>query len=233
MLIAVCDDEKMFCNQIKDAIYSYSNEHNMDIVVEIFLDGDELLKSDEKFDMVFLDYQMPKTDGLETAKEIRNRNMLCTIVFITSYSEIVYDTFLYETFRFILKPLKIEKLYEALDSYIKKIGYHYPISVNVNDEHLSINTSEIMYIEADGKNSVIRLNNRIVNCSYTLSKVASLLPHHCFFRSHRSFYVNFDYIESYNKTKIKFRNGEYAKISRSSFNDFKKNLSIYFNDNNI
>ena len=233
MLIAVCDDEKLFCDQTKDAIYSYSNEHNLNIVVEVFFDGEELLKSNEKFDMVFLDYQMPKTDGLETAKEIRNRNMLCTIVFITRYSEIVYDTFLYETFRFLLKPLKVENLYEALDSYRKKMGEHYPISVNVNGEHLSINTQEIVYVEADGKNSIIRLNDSIVYCSYTLSKVASLLPNHCFFRSHRSFYVNFDYIESYNKNTIKFRNGEYAKISRNLFTDFKKNLNIYFNDNNI
>lgn len=106
MLIAICDDEPLFCKILKDKLYSYSNKNNLNYCVDVFYDGQELLSEIREYDIVFLDYQMPNIDGLATAKEIRKRNMLSMIVFISSFPEVVYKTFQYDTFRFLIKPLK-------------------------------------------------------------------------------------------------------------------------------
>lgn len=90
-----------------------------------------------------------------------------------------------------------------------------------------------MYIEADGKNSIIRLLDQSIHCPKTLAKVYSLLPTNCFFKPHRSFVVNFLYIDSYNKNHIKFTNGEYAKISRDQLKYFKSAFKIFLNDHSL
>ena len=232
MLIAICDDEPLFCEQLKEHIYSYSNKYNLDTVVEIFNNGKQLLNN-AHFDIIFLDYQMPGINGLQTARELRKNNIQCTIIFLTSFPEIVYETFQFDTFRFLIKPLNTNKLYEALDSYRKKIDTYYPISVISNGTALKISTKDIIYIEADGKNSIIRLLNQSIHCPKTLAKVYSLLPTNCFFKPHRSFVVNFLYIDSYNKNHIKFTNGEYAKISRDQLKYFKSAFKIFLNDHSL
>ncbi|MBQ9314649.1 MAG: response regulator transcription factor [Clostridia bacterium] len=232
MLVAICDDEPLFCEQLKNAIYNYSNKYNLDTVIEIFYNGSQLLKND-KFDIIFLDYQMPGLDGLQTAHALRKNNHQCTIIFLTSFPEIVYDTFQFETFRFLIKPLDTTKLHEALDSYRKRIETYYPISVTIDCETIKINTKDIIYVEANGKNSIIRLLNDSIHCPKTLAKVFSLLPTNCFYKPHRSFVVNFLYIDSYTKNSIRFINGEYAKISRDQYKQFKKALNIFLNDNAI
>ena len=230
MLIALCDDELIFCKKLKTQIYSYSNLHNIDSVVETFHSGTELLQANKQFDIIFLDYQMPGIDGLQTANLFKKKNKSCIIIFLTSYPEIVFDTFEYDTFRFLTKPLKTDKLYEALDSYRKKHDIHHPISVNFSGNIYKIHTKNIIYVEADGKNSILRLSNESLHCPKTLAKVFSLLPKEGFFKTHRSYIVNYSYIDKYDKHSIKFINGEYAKISRDVYCDFKKSFNIFLKD---
>ena len=179
MLIAICDDEPLFCEQLKKEIYLYSSKYNLDTVVEIFYNGKKLL-NDLRFDIIFLDYQMPGLNGLQTAKELRKINQQCTIIFLTSFPEIVYDTFQYETFRFLIKPLNINNLYEALNSYRKKMDTYYPISINKEGDVIKISTKDIIYVEADGKNSIIRLTNDSIHCPKTLAKVYVGLSMKCY-----------------------------------------------------
>ena len=158
MLIAICDDEPMLCKFLKNELYFYFNEHNIHAVVETYGDGHSLLNASQRFELIILDYQMPGINGLQTAKEIRSVNKNCTILFLTSFPEIVYDTFEYDTFRFLIKPLDKEKLYEALDSFRQKTNFFYPISLTIDGEFYKIESKEIVYIEANGKNSVIRID---------------------------------------------------------------------------
>ena len=232
MLIAICDDEPLFCEQLKKEIYVYANQYNLDIVVEIYNDGNQLL-SINNFDILFLDYKMPNIDGLQTAKKLRKINNQCTIIFLTNFPEIVFDTFQYETFRFLIKPINTTDLYEALNSYRKKVDSYYPITIKLNSDSIKIKTQDIVYVEADGKNSIIRSIDNSFHCPKTLATVYSLLPKNCFFEPHRSYIVNFLYIDSFNNRNIKFTNGEYAKISRDQLKQFKTALRIFLNDNAI
>ncbi|WP_449077983.1 LytR/AlgR family response regulator transcription factor [Ruminococcus sp.] len=227
MLIAICDDEPLFCKILKDKLYSYSNKNNLNYCVDVFYDGQELLSEIREYDIVFLDYQMPNIDGLATAKEIRKRNMLSMIVFISSFPEVVYKTFQYDTFRFLIKPLKDEELYEALDSFRKKKGLHYPVLIYSGGEHIKIYTGDIVYIEADGRNCIIRTVKDSISCTKSIKYVFSLLPSNCFFFTHRSYVVNFNSILSFNKNSIKLINGEVAKISRDRYSEFLDSLNTY------
>ena len=71
MRIAVCDDEKRFINDLTTIIDKLYN--SLDIITEEFSQGDELLRSfrSAPFDIVFLDIEMPKMDGITLARKLR------------------------------------------------------------------------------------------------------------------------------------------------------------------
>ena len=98
MKIAICDDEALFLSQLKSKIYEYSNKHNLEPVVDEYTVGSNLIDSNIKYDIIILDYQMDKIDGLETARQLRNGiNEFACIIFLTNYGEISIDAYSVDT----------------------------------------------------------------------------------------------------------------------------------------
>ncbi len=174
-----------------------------------------------------MDYQMDTMSGLETSKSILEKNISIPIIFLTSFPEIVYDTFKVNTFRFLVKPIDTKKLSDALDDLLILYSSENYIFVTADDTSKRININDICYIEARNKGSLVRLKDRTLDCGLLLSDFQKKLPEDRFFRSHKSFLVGFKYITEYGSSEIVFSNGEKAKISRYRFNDFKKSYFDY------
>ncbi len=222
MQVAICDDEKEFRDELKNKLIAYKRQKRIQIDIYEFESGSSLLQSDLIFDMVFIDYQMPGSDGLETAKSLRMKNCICSIIFVTSYPEFVFESFEVQPFRFFVKPLDDVKLYSALDNYLQQQKLLCPILVVDDGERKTVSSEKILYLEGDGKYCIIRTTDNVIRSSKTLAKVQQELPKHCFYRIHRSYVVNMYCISSVKGNEIQLINGEKAIISRTHTAEFKK-----------
>ena len=227
MLIAVCDDNALFREDIKVLLDEYKKEKRIAIDIAEYENGKLLLESRNIFDMVFMDYLMPDIDGLETARQLRNRKYNCSIIFVTSYPEFILDSFEVQPFRFFIKPIEKEKLFSAMDSYIRQQKMLNPIMIVENNERHIIKTEDIIYIEADGRNSLIRTKECTYKSSKNISKIGELLPKYCFCRVHKAYIINMHCISAIRKNEITLINGEKAIISRTIFPHFKKIYSEF------
>lgn len=226
MQVAICDDERIFREELKEILIQYKTEKRLHIDIFEYENGQELLASENVFDMVFMDYQMPKLNGLEAARILRTKNSICSIIFITSYPEFILDSFEVQPFRFMVKPIKNEKIYEVIGSYIKQQKLLYPLIVIENGEQKSVNAQDIIYIEGDGKYCIIRTNKETIHSSKTISHVHKLLPEYCFYRIHKSYVINMYCVSSLKKNIITLNNGEEAIVGRNHIAEFKK---VYMN----
>ena len=227
MYIAICDDDHLFCDEVRHNIYDYLNNKRLDPVIEIFYCGEELLKSPLNFDIILLDYQMRNLNGIETAHLLRQRNPISTIIFITSFPHVVFDAFTVDTFRFITKPINYSKLYQAFDDYQQMINKHYPIILHTQTDMVKIQTQDIVYIEAQGKHCAIRLVDDTIDYPKTMAKIQALLPSYFFSKVHRQYIVNLCYIEKITNKTILLTNGEKAPISKSYYSSFKSSFEYY------
>ena len=221
MTIAICDDEDVFRGKLKEYLLSYKRKHRLQIDIIEFSNGEALLSYDGIPDIVFLDYQMPGINGMGAARTLRARNNICSIIFVTSYPEFMIESFEVNTYRFFIKPIDIKKLNDALDNYIKEKKMFAPVVINVGVEQIVINSEDIIYLEGAGKYCNIRTTTALYRSSKTLSGVYSLLPQHCFFRTHKSYVINLYCVVSIKSDCVILSNGEKAKIGRRSLTEFK------------
>lgn len=233
MFAALCDDDKYITEEVKKLLLEYAKDNRITIDIDEFESGEELLNSEKSYDIIVLDYQLGSTDGLTVAKELRKRNVLSSIIFLTSYPNFMIDAFEVNTFRFLLKPIDRLKFFKAIDDYIKIVDSNYPITIIQNKELKKINSNEICYIEADGKYSNIHLNDRIMHCSKTLSGVTKLLPAYCFVKTHRAFVVNLHYIKSYSSDTVYLSNGESAFLSKNYQKAFQTSYMNFLEKNYV
>ncbi len=222
MLIALCDDEAFENNNLHKLINDYAIKYDYDIHCEEFTSGEELLKSNLKFDMYFLDYQMDEMDGLELASKLRNeKNDLAAIVFLTSYREIVYDCFDVNTYRFIVKPITEQTLSKVLDDFMKTSILFSRIALKKDGIIQNINTKEIYYIESYKKECTVCMKggSEVFNCR--LHEIGEKLHPEFFFQPHRSFIVNMFYIVKDDSKFITMSNGDTIPISKYLVKDYR------------
>ncbi len=222
MRIAICDKDKVYRKKLRGIIAEYKKSMRMQVDVWEFSNGNALVSSDEMFDLVFLGYIFPDANGMDTARKLRLKNFRCGIVFVTEYPEFVFDSFEVRPYHFLRKPVEKDKIFSVLDSFFKSYKRIYPINILEDGELITVPADEIIYLEGDGKACIVRTKTRTFHSSKTLSEVFDTLPKHCFYRIHRSYAVNMNYISTIESKIVTFSNGEKALISRGRHADFMK-----------
>ncbi|NLZ46027.1 MAG: response regulator transcription factor [Clostridiales bacterium] len=227
MRVAICDDEKFFYIELNKYLNKYSTERKVDIVNFYFSNGHDLLASNLNFDLIFMDYKMKGLNGIETAKLLRAKNKYVTIIFLTGFPEMVFQSFHVNTFRFLTKPIQESKLFNALDDFLKTIDEDSLLTLKIHDGILRIQLSELIYAESQGKHTLLRTTEGHYDCLRYLREIENMLPENKFFRCHRSFIVNFEHIKKHDNQNIYFENGEIAKIGRTQLSSFKDGFQNY------
>lgn len=227
MRIAVCDDEKYFRDSIKEKITSIYKE-DMDTVVKTFDSGFEFLKhyneNTQSYDVIILDIEMGIINGIDTAKEIRKLNKDVNIIFLTSHDEFAKEGYEVNAFRFLSKPIQEDKLIESIESVKSKADSVKKVLVSNKYEDILIKIGDILYIEAQNKDIYLHTYKDIYNDKNNLGYYEELLKKDGFFRTHRSYLVNLDFVKSYTPKEITLDNGDVVYMSRLKYKAFKEHL---------
>ena len=217
--IAICDDDTAFSSQIEDIILFQCDEKKINAEIEVFTDGYYLLKSFKQgmsYNIIFLDIEMEKLDGLATAREIRKIDSSVLIIYISGFDDYLKELFEVEPFRFVSKPIQLEQLQRYCAEAIKKIeGMNNLFVYSYNKEEYSVPIKEIVYFESNKRLVDIHMNDGTVRSFYgklnNLEKEIQKINKH-FIRIHQSFLVNYSYIKSmtYSEVVLECKDEEYV-----------------------
>lgn len=233
MRIAICDDEHHMLELLKEKLYDYSNSHNWESVVDTYDNGNKLVNSAAKYDIVILDYQMNEIDGLETARHLRKgHNSQACIIFLTSFPEVAIPAYEVDTYRFVLKNNIDNGLTKALDDFRNMQTYDIDICIKVDREFVSVNSSDIAFIEVVNKMCFIHMNTgEVIETKTSLSSLYGKLPKTHFYKVHKAYVVNFSYIARRKENDIFLKSCNFSiPISRNYMSAFKRKYYNFLND---
>ncbi len=230
--IAVCDDEAIMRRETIAHLNEYARMRGLELAYDQFCDGHDLLRSPKIYQVILLDFELGaqnRLNGMDVAKKYRQRHEDAAIIFLTNHAKTVFSAFEVGAFRFLIKPLEPQKLYAALDDYLKTLMTDQILMVRVDGETNIVHTNQILYLEADGKYCTLRLlpDGAALACRETLAEVESLLPPAFFFRCHRSYVVNLKYVRAYDHQDVVLRNQGRVPISRNKYEPFNSAFIAY------
>lgn len=197
---AICDDEPLMRQEISDRLSAYMKENNVTPYrVSHFSSGRALLESGDDYDLIFLDIQMERPDGMETAEILRRQGKRSLLVFVTVLRECVFDAFEAEAHDYLLKPLDSVRFRRSMDRAVKVLNRRTAKSVMIRQGASCevVPMAQIVYCEVQGRKLYIhRDNGEVIDCYGRLDEFARRVDGR-FFRCHRSYLVNLDYVRGY------------------------------------
>lgn len=232
--IAFCDDEMEVLHQMNELLDRYRVERNEDITYAAFQSPFELLTEIEKGirpDILFLDVVMPGQNGMDVAKEIRQYDTNVKIIFLTSSPEFAVESYTVGAYFYQLKPIWEESFFRLMDSVLSECEKKKKNSLILHskDGITRINLQQLEYCEVLGRKLLFHLENgAVLEGAGSLDDLAGQLMQYCnFFRPHRSFLVNMEYIQNISSRSIKMVNDAVIPIPHGKCSEIKNTYMEY------
>jgi len=203
MNIAICDDDDVFRITLEKHLRTYFNERSISLNFLHFPCGEDLLGSTMLFDLVFLDVEMGKINGIDTGNTLKKKNPHNIIFVITSYEGYLDDAFKINAFRFLQKPLNVVRLYKALDDASELINNDIIVFYDMKScSDVRIYTNDIIFIEIEKKRLKI---TTVYNTYYSNEKISvwkNRLNGISFVCPHSSYIANLDHSIRHTRTLL-------------------------------
>lgn len=155
-------------------------------------------------DVIFLDVEMPKVNGMEVAKSIQKLKKPPLIVFATAYPQFAAEAFRYEAVDYLLKPYDEEQLRETMKRLERKWDagktIHHDklpgkLAVEAEGDIYYLEVNDILYMERIEKHTKLVTKENKFNTKIPLKELEMRLSSYGFFRIHKSFLVNLEYVQ--------------------------------------
>ena len=232
--IAFCDDEMEVLHQMNELLDRYRVERNEDITYAAFQSPFELLTEIEKGirpDILFLDVVMPGQNGMDVAKEIRQYDTNMKIIFLTSSPEFAVESYSVGAYFYQLKPIWEESFFRLMDSVLAECEKKKKNSLILRskDGITKIDLQQLEYCEVLGRKLLFHLENgAVLESAGSLDDLAGqLMQYSNFFRPHRSFLVNMEYIQNISSRSIKMVNDAEIPIPHGKCSEIKNTYMEY------
>ncbi len=234
----IIDDEPMAIKVIESHI---SNFDDLKVIgtCQSALEAFPILQK-EKVDILFLDIEMPKINGLSFLKSLKNPPL---VLLTTAHRDYALEGFNLDIVDYLLKPISLDRFMKAISKIyrlknpsqghknqesipeVKPLSHIY---VKSDRENVKINLAEIQYIESLKNHIKISTTKGTHITLVSISETAKKLPSSNFVRIHRSFIINLNHVDIFTNS--------YVSILRKSIpigNVYKTRVLELLNQNSI
>ncbi len=238
--IAVCDDEANALDIICGSLKKVFSSHFVNIAQDSYSRAEELLKalSAKKYDLLFLDINMPGMDGITLGKRISAMSQKPDMVFISSNSNRVFETFAVQPFGFVRKENFFSDLTGVVTRYIahsqKADEPYLQFELKQHGSYVSVNAAALEYVECFKNMQILHISEHEEKTVYSRMAVwEELLSAYDFIRIHKGYIVNCKFIKRFERNTVILTTGTELPVGRSKHDAALNAYLEYIHKNGI
>lgn len=223
--VAVCDDDDCALDGIAGAAEAAFRRHSAQAAVERFHSMRQLNErmKEQRFDLLLLDIDMPRVDGIRFGLYLRENKDRSEIVYVSNREDRVFESFQVHPFGFVRKSHFLKDIGAVIDAFLAarreedKEGDQLLVPQGKSGI-VSIPIRSIIYIEGSGKQQIVHLDDRkdVLVLRSSMENLESKVAGKGFLRIHKGYLVNYRRISVIARTQAELTNGEVLPLSRSN-----------------
>lgn len=225
--IAILEDNRQDYETLRDNLLNWGTLSGNIINISWFISAKQIYEkfNIESFDILFCDIELKTsncTTGMEICVNLRKNGYSGEIIFLTAFSEYVFEGYNVNAFNYLLKPIEVEKLCVCMNHYSSLHTYDYYYYHKGNDV-IKIPYNDIVYFLKENHYVIIQLSNTLYAERITLSEIEKRLP--TFFqRCHKSCIINMLHVHSIIGNILYLSNNKTQTIGRNYLDKIRKYL---------
>lgn len=232
MNIVICDDERYFVDLLELKLKKYAAGKDIDLNLQTCYSAQSLLSLELLgCDAVFLDIDMPGTNGMEAAQALRKRYPKLILVFVTGWIQYAPAGYRVNAFRYLLKERLDDELDRCMDELVEKLREEAEVvSIHGRDRTLEVPIQNILYFEGTPRRyTLLHLydTDECIECTGKLSDYDELLSAKGFLRLQKSYLANMEHIIKMKNYTAFLRNGQELKVSERQYAQIRKQFLLW------
>jgi DNA-binding LytR/AlgR family response regulator len=213
-------------------VHELAKEMRVELSIDNFRSARALYDAARRtpYRLVFLETEIGGISGIELARRIRFHSKETAFIFVTAKEEYALAAYSVFATGYILKRVTRARLYEPFAHVFKSEKPTRPLLFRTAEGgEILIAKDDLVYIEVFGNELVFHCKSESVRGTGSLSGVMEVLPENQFYRSHRNFIVNLQYVQKIERYFFGMQNGEKVTVAKNRFTEardvFEKYLS--------
>ena len=229
MRIAIVEDDPVMSEQLRSYVLQYFEGREVQCRITQFSDGDEIVEDYEAdYDLIFLDIQLQRLDGLKTAERIRELDEAVYLIFITNLANYAIKGYSVNALDFVLKPvnyLMLRQLLQRVERLMETRARKY-IALPTERGLTRLEVNQIYYVETENHAVQVYTSKGVWRLRESMRSMESLLTEHSFFRCNSCYLINLAHVEKVDGSTVLVA-GHALTISRPRHKAFMAALTRY------
>ena len=227
--IAILDDDKTALMISTSAVEAFLKEKNAEYRLFSFSNPLNFLASakEEKFDLSFLDIDMPEMNGLSVANELAAISKYGQIIFLSQREDLVFECLKFHPFGFIRKSKLIDDFSLMMNQFFQTVANNESNETKIDffdkTKTYSFKIKDIVYIEGDRNYQKVVLKDKTSqNIRVPLGTLEEKLREYGFLRIHKGYLLNYLYIRSIENEEVYLTTGTSLPMAKKRKEEIMK-----------
>lgn len=229
--IAIVENENDVAEADAKLLERYAKENEVEIESKIFPNAYDFLDSEEGFDAVLMDIDMPGMNGMQASEKIREHNETIDIIFTTNLPQFAVDGYKVQALDFVIKPVTFANLSFAMDKVVekKKNALNGSFFLKIGGMSRRFKNDELIYFEMVNHNIVLHeVGLEPFKVRGSLKLVEEVVNPEVFVKINSGIIINLSKVKTFADGSAIMEDGSILPISRSHKKEFAVRLSQFY-----